>query len=104
MWVYTTITRQNVLMLWTVKMPKLEGRYNSWNESSKEAAIAAKTRWIRVASNQSLGAYEIFQAARDLSEPQWPSLEMAEILEIAFKGRFVNTPDHPIIKKLQGYV
>jgi hypothetical protein len=52
----------------------------------------------------SLGAYEIAEAQGTLSDPEWPDLSIGELLRIAFKGRLVDTIDHPILQKLRGEI
>jgi hypothetical protein len=61
-------------------------------------------KWIRVTANMSLGAYEIFEATSVLSDPTWPDLPFHEILKVAFRDRFVETLDHPLIQRLKGKV
>jgi hypothetical protein len=101
---FTTINRQGVLFLWPVKLPGADGKDNEWYRSSREAAEKAMTAWVRVKANQSLGAYELFQATGDLPEPEWPDLPLQEILRIAFRDQHVDRPDHPLIKRLLGEV
>jgi len=69
---YTTITRQGVVVLWPVRLPLPDGRHNEWHRSAAEAAELAMKRWIRVKANQALGAYEMFEAAGTIPEPEWP--------------------------------
>lgn len=52
----------------------------------------------------SLGAYEIYQATGDFPEPTWPEATFQEILEIAFKGKFIRSMDHPVVKRLRGAI
>jgi hypothetical protein len=99
---FTAITRQGVLFIWPVKLPGLDGKYNPWHQSAAEAAERARTRWIRITSNMNLGAYEISEATGNWPEPEWPKVLFQEILKIAFRGRFVDTPDHPLIRRLKG--
>ena len=51
-----------------------------------------------------LGAYEIFEAMGKLPEPNWPDEGFNELLEIAFKNRIINSPDHIVIQQLAGVV
>ena len=62
----------------------------------------AMERWVRVKANMSLGAYEIFEAASTIADPQWPELTFQEFLRIAFRDRLVDRLDHPVIKRLRG--
>ena len=51
----------------------------------------------------SLGAYEVLQAAGTLHEPLWPQdIDFNELVRIAFKGRIISEPDHPVLKRLRG--
>ena len=99
----TAINRQGTLFLWPVKLPNPDGRQNEWHRSAAEAAERAmKSCWVRVTSNMSLGAYEIFEASGDLSEPVWPDFSFQEILKIAFRDRVVDRDDHPLVQRLEG--
>jgi hypothetical protein len=51
-----------------------------------------------------LGAYDVFQAQGHLSEPEWPQLPFGELLRIAFRDRYISTPDHPVLRRLRGEV
>jgi hypothetical protein len=59
---------------------------------------------VRVSPNMSLGANEIFIATGITAEPEFPAMSMKEILEIAFKGRYIDSFDHPVLRKLRGEV
>ena len=99
---YLVINRQGVLSLWPVKLPSPDGRHNEWHRSAAEAAERAMHRWLKVAANMSLGAYEMFEATGELPEPKWPDMPFEEILKIAFRGHIIDSPDHPLIKRLRG--
>jgi hypothetical protein len=101
---HMAITRQRIVHLWPVKLPGPDGKHNPWHASAAEAAECAKHRWIRVAPNMNLGAYEIFEATGTLPEPEWPELSFEEILKVAFRDRIVDALDHPIIQRLKGAV
>ena len=97
-----TINRQKVLSLWPIRLPGEDGRIDNWNASAAEAAVMAQEKWIKVASKMSLGAYEISEATGELPEPEWPNISMEKILEIAFRGRYIDTLDHPVLMRLRG--
>lgn len=100
----TTVTRQGVLSLWPVRLPGPDGKIDEWNRSAMEAADAARDHWVRVSSNMSLGAYEIHVATGIPVKPEFPDLPMKEVLRIAFKGKYIDTLDHPVLRKLRGEV
>ena len=101
---FTAISRQGTLFLWPVKLPRPDGRQNEWHRSAAEGAERAMEKWVRVTSSMSLGAYEIFEASGELPEPVWPDYSFRQILEIAFRDRVVDRPDHPLVQRLQGVV
>lgn len=101
---FTSISRNGVLFLWPVALPGPDGKTMEWHRSALEAATLAQSGWVRVQANMALGAYEVFQAANDLPAPVWPSINFSAILRVAFKGRFINTLDHPVLRRLRGEI
>ena len=99
---FTTINRQKVVSLWPIILPGEDGRINSWSESAMDAATLGQKKWVRVSANMNLGAYDVFEATGEIPEPEWPELDLGQILEIAFKGRFIKDSDHPALKRLRG--
>jgi len=100
----TYINRQGVLALWPIRLPGEDGRLDSWNQSALDAAMVATEKWVRVSSNMSLGAYDVYTATVEISEPEWPDLSFEQILEIAFRGKYIDDLDHPVVQKLLGRV
>jgi len=100
----TAINRQGVLFIWPIKLPGEDGRLDNWNQSALDLVEIAKENWIRVVANMSLGAYEASKAGGELSEPVWPKTTFQELLNIAFKGRVIDSVDHPVLKRLAGEV
>lgn len=100
----TTTNRQGVLTIWPIKLPDSDGRIDNWNRSAMQAALIAQKEWIRVAANRSLGGYEVFSATGDLPAPEWPELSFQEIVDIAFRDRYIRDIDHPAIRKLLGQI
>jgi len=101
---YTAINRQKITFLWPVKLPGPDGRHNRWHQSAMEAAELAMTRWLRLQANMALGAYELFAAAGSLEDPQWPEVGFAELLRIAFRDRFIDSLEHPVVRRLRGEI
>jgi hypothetical protein len=100
--IFTAINRQGVPFLWPVRLPNSDGRQDDWNRSALAAATLARGKWVRVAANMTLGAYDVFEATGDLPMPEWPALPFKELLRIAFKDRFIRDLDHPILRRLRG--
>jgi hypothetical protein len=103
-WLFTSINRQGVVFLWPVKPPTSDGRSDHWNRSALEAADLAAKGWVRVQANLSLGAYDVQQATGNIPEPQFPDMSFRDMLYIAFKGNYIDSIDHPVIRRLRGEV
>ena len=99
---FLTVNRQGDTFLWPVKLPGIDGRSNTWNDSALSAARLAEAKWVRVAANMGGGMYDVFEALGELTEPDWPELSLQEILRLCFKDRFINDVDHPAIRALRG--
>jgi hypothetical protein len=99
---FTAINRDGVVFLWPVKLPGEDGRHDTWNASALDGAEAAKQQWVRVASNTSLGAYDVFTTESTFSAPAWPQLTLRELLRTAFRDRFIEDINHPVLKRLRG--
>jgi len=100
--IYTAMNRQGVLFLWPIRLPGADGKLDDWNASAIEAAKMATGKWVRVAANMSLGAYDVFESQASLSPPDWSDLSFGELLRVAFKTRYIDTLDHPVLRRLRG--
>jgi hypothetical protein len=99
---FLAINRQGTPFFWPVRLPASDGRDLDWWKSSREAAERAMRSWVRVRANMNLGAYDIFVAASEIPDPEWPTLGFWELIKIAFKDHLIDRVDHPIIKRLRG--
>jgi hypothetical protein len=100
--VFTTVNRQGVVSLWSIRLPAPDDRRAEWPRSAREAAELAMGCWVRLKANMSLGAYDISVAESVIADPVWPELSFAELVRIGFTGRIVTTLEHPVIKRLRG--
>ena len=98
----TCINRQGGVFIWPISLPREDGRDNAWNRSAREAAEVATHKWVRVAANMSQGAYDVFEATGNFPDPEWPDLTFAELVRKAFKDCYINSLDHPAIRRLRG--
>lgn len=99
---YLVANRAGIARIWPIKLPGPDGKDNPWHQSAREAAALAMRRWTRISANMSLGAYEVHVATGELSEPKWPTETFSEILKVAFKDRYIDGPDHLVVKRLRG--
>jgi hypothetical protein len=100
----TSITRQGVLFLWPIRLPGADGKIDDWNRSAMDAADEAKSRWVRVTANMSLGAYDVTAATGQFAEPEWPDMTSLAIIKIAFRDMMITDWDHPVLRRLRGEV
>lgn len=98
----TAISSHGVLFLWAIRLPGIDGKLDSWNESALEVARRAAGRWMRISANMALGAYDVRESVADLAEPEWPDVSFRDLLATAFKGRRIDSLDHPVLRRLRG--
>jgi hypothetical protein len=101
------ITPQRVVSIWPVVIPG--DPPNPWHLSAIEAANYARDSWVKIAADMNLGAYRIMKALGDLPAPEWPKelgetpeIMMQAAIRIAFRGKMIDDPDHPVLKRLRG--
>ena len=99
---YLAVNRQGTVFLWPVRLPMPDGKDLDWWRSAREAAERAVESWVRVKANKNLGAYDAFEAAGSLGEPQWPELDFWGLIKVAFKERLIDSMDHPVVQRLRG--
>ena len=92
----------NILVTPPPENIKPEFQTRAPSPSAAVAAEIAMSRWVRVAANMSLGAYETYAAIGDLQDPMWPQMPFQEILKVAFKDHVVESLDHPLVRRLRG--
>lgn len=99
---YLAVTRHGAMLLWPVRLPDEQGNLDQYNAAAHQAALAAESNWVRIAANKGAGTYDIYEALDQLAQPEWPEMRFERILETAFKARYIDSLDHPIIRKLLG--
>jgi hypothetical protein len=101
---FTCVSKRGVVFLWPARLPEAEssGGGRAWHVSALEVAEGAKKHWVKLRPNKDLGAYEMDLARGDLGEPAWPDLPFKELLKLAFKDRFLDSPHHDVIRELHG--
>lgn len=97
---YPYITIRGVLKVWPIKLPDADGNLDEYNSSALEIAEIARDKWVRVASNKYAGVYEHFVPMGKVRDPEWPDLDLAEIIEIAFKDWTIEDENHSCIQRL----
>ena len=101
---HAVIDRQNNVSLVPVPLPDSSGKRNPWHESLAQAVEHAKSKWIRISANMHLGNYEVYEAEGALPDPDWPSCTMDELVRIAFRGKIIDSLEHPVVQSLLGRI
>jgi hypothetical protein len=97
----TAVSVQGTPFLWECKLPK-DDRETPWHQSMLAAVDLATKGWVRVAANMRDQQYDVWQATGKLPEPQWPGMSFRDMLRLAFKDRFIDSLDHPVLRRLRG--
>jgi hypothetical protein len=95
----TAITHKSTVFLWWFK-----NSTNDWSKSASRVARRSVTEWVRLSADMDANGYRVETAPSSLREtqPVWPSMTFAEILNTAFEANCIDTLDHPVIRSLQG--
>ena len=46
--------------------------------------------------------YDVIEAANTFPDPAWPEATLQRLLEMAFKDRFIDDIDYPVLRRLRG--
>jgi hypothetical protein len=93
----TSITTDGSVFLWCYK-----NSTNSWSDSARIAIRAASQKWVRVIADRSSNGYILEYPVVAPPDPVWPPMAFAEILETAFGSRYIDSLQHPLVRKLRG--
>lgn len=100
---FTCISRKGTVFLWPCKLPRDDTSVGRrWAETALMVADRARSCWVRMVGDRDLGGYSLRVAVGDLGDPQWPDKTFRQLLEIAFRGKVIDRPDHEVIRELNG--
>lgn len=101
-------TSHGVRFIWTQPPPRPPNdkkRISPYISAHLEAAKLAKTKWVRMVSDQDIKSYKIHVWEDKPGQPQtyppisWSEeIPFSEYLQKSFDDRFIKTMDHPIVK------
>jgi hypothetical protein len=75
------MTRGGLIFFNPIVAPDPLGKSNEYNETAREAAIAAVTNWVRQEADLSQGKYRVWVAEGVLGEPVWPAFDLPELVK-----------------------
>lgn len=96
------ITRHgNALFWWAIGLPGDNGRDMECDRVRREYATVHGT-WMRLEWDDAsrMHLQSLVQAA--WPNPDWPNETPDTLIRIAFRGRVIDTPDHPIVQQMKG--
>lgn len=88
--------------LWPCRLPNADGTSNPWWDSALEVARLAETRWVRMQSDKPTGSYIPHVAQGNLPDPTWPEVTLEQLIRLAFAERYIESPEHPVLRRLRG--
>jgi hypothetical protein len=105
MMLFCAVTSGNVPLVIPATMPDATGRLHDWGRSLHRAIDLAQKHWVRIQADMRLGGYQIFQAVgENLPPPVFPELTLPEIINIAFRDAYIDSIDHPVIRRIKGEI
>ena len=96
------MTRSGSPFFWPAPIPEDGGAGASWHRSGLAAQKHAGKGWINVRADEGAGAYVVRTTTAEIPDPKWPNNNMRSLLELCFKARIIETPDHPVLRMLRG--
>jgi len=86
--------------IWILKMSPIDPRTESWCHSAMAKATLAETAWVQIGEDR-MGYREMMVYTGMNREPQWPDMEFKDVLRLCFNDRFIDSLDHPVVKRLR---
>jgi hypothetical protein len=99
-----TVNQRGGFFIWPVSLGDGSGRRNAWHDTAREAAELGKREWVKLVADMPAGCYRIFRAKGKLNDPVFPEKGLEELLRLAFKGRVIDSEDHPAVKQALGLI
>jgi hypothetical protein len=101
---FACVTKAGTPFLWPIRMADPDGKWNIWHQSAWQIAEKAQKRWCRMQANRDAGHYAAEYDVRppeQQQEPAWPDMPFRDWLFLAFRGYTIDSPDHPVLRRLR---
>jgi hypothetical protein len=98
------VSKGGAPFIWPVCMADADGKWNVWHESAWMIASHARQRWCRMQADRDAGNYVAEYDQRpeeDQQAPEWPDLPFNEWLRLAFRNAVIDSPEHPVLRRLR---
>ena len=100
--IYTCSSKRQSTFLWAAKLPVAGNAGRKWAESANRCAVAAMSAWGKLKASHEGGGYVWMQAKTKHPDPVWTDKTIGELIKLAFADYMIDTPDHLVIKMLEG--
>ena len=101
--VYSLISKAGAHYLWPVSLKvDKNGNQNVWHKDAHDILESHKGQWIRIEAKQGVAGYTPVLHRAKLDLPTFPNGGMKKLIAIAFKGKVIDSPDHIIMRDLDG--
>jgi hypothetical protein len=101
---FTCSSKVSPTFLWAAKLPIAGNSGRKWAESGLRCAVAAMSSWGKLKSSPEGGGYIWMQAKASHPDPVWTDKPMEELIQLGFGENIINSPDHLVVKMLEGDV
>jgi len=92
------VTRKGTYLLWPLPLTD-----HPAHQQQTFAAEKALSSWTRIAWQKHACEYHITTAtAQDLPEPIWPEESFEALCKLGFRGRMIDSLEHPVVRELLG--
>jgi hypothetical protein len=98
------VNQRGLFFIWPSALGDGSGRRNAWHETAREAMELAKREWVKLVSDMAGGCYRVYRAKGELQKPVFPEKSLEELLRIAFRGRVIDSEDHPVVRQALGLI
>ncbi len=100
--IFTVMTHRGTVILWPAKLPVEGNSANRYSETALKVAKKAESVWVKMWGDRSLGGYAMKAAHGSMDDPKWPDISFRDLLALGFENRIIDSPDHPVIRALNG--
>jgi hypothetical protein len=94
----TCVTDAGQMFLWDIRIT--EGFGDSWYKSDLKIAKEAESRWLRFLGKNG-NVHEAAVSRQEWGEPKWRGESLLALVHLAFDGRVVDSPNHPLCRRYE---
>lgn len=99
-----TMSSLGSYFLWPINVAERNGELTGWASSAMDAVEQAAGNWVRVQADTEEGSYTTFpaQSQAALGAPDFPEWDMEKLIALAFRGKVIDSLNHPFVQVRSG--